>query len=193
MFDSQARLVGLTTLYIDGGQNLNFAMPVEWLAQIKPGKKAASTQRSQVDWIIRAVALEEKKDWSRQLDWGKQWVKAEPGNAGALFAIGAAHQGLNQHEQAIATYRQVLRIDPEVAAVWHNLGIAYADLKRYDDAIAAHRQVLRINPEDAGAWVRRVVSYYATGNTTAALQAVKALRLLDPAKAEMLFNVIVPR
>ena len=39
LFDSEARLVGLTTLYIDGGQSLNFAMPVEWLAEIKPSKK----------------------------------------------------------------------------------------------------------------------------------------------------------
>lgn len=44
LFDSQARLVGFTTLYIDGGQSLNFAMPVEWLAEIKPGGKTASKQ-----------------------------------------------------------------------------------------------------------------------------------------------------
>lgn len=36
LFDSQARLVGFTTLYVDGGQNLNFAIPVEWLAVIEP-------------------------------------------------------------------------------------------------------------------------------------------------------------
>jgi S1-C subfamily serine protease len=62
LFDSAGRLVGLTTLYIDGGQSLNFAMPVEWLANLKPEKKTASKQRSQLDWLTRAAALEEKKD-----------------------------------------------------------------------------------------------------------------------------------
>lgn len=35
LFDSQARLVGLTTAHIKGGQNLNFAVPVEWLTQLE--------------------------------------------------------------------------------------------------------------------------------------------------------------
>lgn len=36
LFDGEGRLVGLTTLYIEGGQSLNFAMPVEWIVDIKP-------------------------------------------------------------------------------------------------------------------------------------------------------------
>jgi len=39
LFDGEGRLVGLTTLYIEGGQSLNFAMPVEWISEIKPGRK----------------------------------------------------------------------------------------------------------------------------------------------------------
>lgn len=159
LFDSEARLVGFTTLYIDGGQSLNFAMPVEWLAEIKPGTKTVSKQRSQIDWLTRAAALEEKKDWPGLLAWGKQWAKAEPGNANAGFLIGLAHQELNQFEQAITAYRQALRIDQEDAKAWNSLAIAYA----------------------------------LSGNTAAALQAVKTLRTLDPASAEKLFNLIVPR
>ncbi len=295
LFDNEARLVGLTTLYIDDGQSLNFAMPVEWLADLKPGKKTASKERSQIDWLTRAAALEEKKDWAGLLAWSKQWAKAEPENSVAWFVIGRAHRNLNQLEQAIAAYRQALRIDPEYADAWNNLGITYADRKRYDDAIAAYRQALRIDPEVAeawynlgntyddlkryddaiaayrqalridpeyadawnnlgntyhnlkrfddaiaayrqalridperakawnnlgityrkleryddtiaayrqalridpeyaGAWNNLAVAYALSGNTAAALQAVKTLRTLDPAKAEELFNLIVPR
>jgi len=39
LFDSEGRLIGLTTLYIEGGQNLNFAIPVEWISEVKPGRK----------------------------------------------------------------------------------------------------------------------------------------------------------
>jgi Flp pilus assembly protein TadD len=261
LFDSEARLVGFTTLYIDGGQSLNFAMPVEWLAEIKPGKKSVSTQRSQIDWITRAAALEEKKDWPGLLAWSIQWIEVEPENSLAWFGIGRAHLELNQLDQAIAANRQALRIDPENAMAWGNLGITYADLERHDDAIAAYRQVLRIDPEDANAWYNLgityhtlgrhddaiaayrqalritpesaetwynlgniygnreryddaivaylqalriapdyvdvwrslALAYYLSGNTTAALRAVKTLRTLDPAQAEKLFSRIVPR
>jgi serine protease Do len=33
LFDREGRLVGLTTLYLEGGQSLNFAMPVEWIGE----------------------------------------------------------------------------------------------------------------------------------------------------------------
>jgi len=295
LFDSEARLVGFTTLYIDGGQSLNFAMPVEWLADIQPGKNIASKQRSQFDWLSRAAALQDKQDWQGLLTWGKQWIKVEPDNSFAWLFIGHAHVGLNQLEQAIAAFRQGLRINPENLFAWYNLGLAYDDLKRYenaitayrqalrihpdyaeawvslggaynnvrryddaitafrqalridpgnaqtwnnmgatyhdlnryddaiaayrqalqinqeytnawynlgltyskleryDDAIDANRQALRINPEYALAWNNLAVTSYLSGNTAAALQAVKTLRTLDPAKAEKLFNMFVPR
>ena len=227
LFDSEARLIGLTTLYIDGGQSLNFAMPVEWLAEIKPGQRAARKGRSQLDWFTRAAALEEKKDWLGLLAWSKQWDKVEPRNADTWFVIGVAYQELNQldsaitayrqvlridpekanawnnlgntynslkrYDEAIAAYHQVLRIDPEYAYAWNNLGNTYNSLKRYDEAIAAYRQALRIEPEYANAWNNLAFTYYLSGNTVAALQTVKTLRTLDPAKAEELFNLIVPR
>ena len=66
-------------------------------------------------------------------------------------------------------------------------------MNQLDPAITAYRQALRINPEHANAWNNLEVTYYLSGNTTAALQAVKTLRTLDPAKAAELFNLIVPR
>lgn len=69
LFDSEARLVGFTTFYYKDGQSLNFAMPVEWLADIQPGKPITnSTKRSQVDWIAQVAALDEAKDWPKLLN-----------------------------------------------------------------------------------------------------------------------------
>ncbi|MDZ7583699.1 MAG: tetratricopeptide repeat-containing serine protease family protein [Thiobacillus sp.] len=188
LFDSEARLVGFTTLYIDGGQSLNFAMPVEWLAEIKPGKKIASTQRSQIDWLTRAAALEEKKDWPGLLAWGKQWVKAEPENAAAWFSIGYAHRELNQSEQAVAVYRQALRIDPEYAMAWYNLGNTYNNLKRYDDAIAAYRQALRIDPERQS-WYNMGVTYYTLKRYDDAIAAYRQALRIDPEHASVWYNL----
>jgi len=35
LFDDEARLVGITSFYYKGGQNLNFAVPVEWIADLR--------------------------------------------------------------------------------------------------------------------------------------------------------------
>ena len=159
LFDSEARLVGFTTFYYKDGQSLNFAMPVEWLADIKPGKTLQGNKRSQVDWLTRSVSLEQAKDSPKLLDWTQQWTKAEPQNATAWFVLGIAFVNLKRYDDAIEAYRQAIRLNPEYAGAWSNLGDAYSNLKRYDDAIAAFRQAIRINPEDAIAWNNLGITY----------------------------------
>jgi hypothetical protein len=38
LFDEEARLVGITSFYRKDAQNLNFAVPVEWIADLRSGK-----------------------------------------------------------------------------------------------------------------------------------------------------------
>jgi tetratricopeptide (TPR) repeat protein len=54
LFDGEGRLVGLTTLYVEGGQSLNFAIPVEWIGKVKSGRKPVAEGR-------RLVGIEEKR------------------------------------------------------------------------------------------------------------------------------------
>jgi hypothetical protein len=38
LFDEDARLIGLPTFYVNGGQQLNFAVPVEWVVELLGGQ-----------------------------------------------------------------------------------------------------------------------------------------------------------
>jgi tetratricopeptide (TPR) repeat protein len=261
LFDGEGHLVGLTTFYVEGGQSLNFAMPVEWIGEVKPGRTPAAQGSSHTEWLKRAIALEAGKDWKALLEWCRNWTAKESGNAYAWTYLGVAYDDLNRYNDAIEAYRQAIHINPEAADAWYFLGVAYYDLKRYNDAIEAYRQAMRINPEDADAWtslgaaydelkryndaieayrqsmrinpedadvwynlgnvyrqLKRYndaieayrqairlnpeyafawhnlgIAYFFSGNRTAALDAVRELRRLDPAKADELFNLIVPR
>lgn len=152
LFDGEGRLVGLTTLYVEGGQNLNFAIPVEWISDVKPGRKTVAGGLGQTEWLKRAIALQQMKDWQGTLIWCLKWTKSEPSNAEAWFGLGVAYTNLKSYNDAIEAFRQALRINPEYADAWYNLGSTYGNLNRYDDAIEAYRQALRINPEHALAW-----------------------------------------
>jgi len=193
LFDGEGRLVGLTTFYLEGGQSLNFAMPVEWIGEVKPGRKMEGKGHNQTEWIKRSIALENRKDWQGLLDWSQKWTKSEPKNTDAWNYLGVAYLGLKRYNDAIEAYRQALRINPRYVKAWNSLGGAYYDLKRYDDAIDAYRQAVRIDPENAIAWTNLGLAYLSSGNRTAALDVVQKLRRLDPARADKLFNLIAPR
>lgn len=182
LFDEQGQLVGFTTLYIEGAQSLNFAMPVEWAEQIQPGTKAAQG-RSEGDWNKRASALQSASNWTALRDWCQEWTRVRPGSFVAWDNLGYAYRWLKRPTDAIDAYHQSLRVNPTNADVWYNLGGTYVTLARYADAIEAYRQVVRINPEHEDAWNDLAIIYDRVGNRTAALEAIGQLRRINPDKA----------
>jgi cytochrome c-type biogenesis protein CcmH/NrfG len=192
LFDGEGRLIGLTTLYIEGGQSLNFAMPVEWIDEIKPGRKPVAEGRGQTEWLKGALALEQMKDWQGMLDWCQKWTKSEPKNSWAWYNLGFAYASLKRYNDAIEAFRQALQINPDYTNAWYNpwynLGVVYGKLKRYDDAIDAYNQGLRINPEYAGAWNNLGVIYGELKRYDDAIDAYRKAVRIDPKYAFAWYN-----
>lgn len=183
VFDGEGRLVGLTTLYPEGGQNLNYAIPVEWIGEVKPGRKQAAGGRSQDGWKKHSFALEKLEDLQGLLDWCRKWTQSEPKDADAWTRLGYACSKLNRYEDAVEAYRQAVRITPEHAEAWYGLGVAYDELKRYDDAIEAYRQAVRIDPEDASAWLSLGFVYGILKRYDDAIYANRQVIRIDPENA----------
>ena len=159
LFDGEGRLVGLTTLYLEGGQNLNFAMPVEWIGEDKPGRKPAAGKGSWSEWKKRAIALEQIKDWQGLLDWCLKWTRSEPENARAWEDLGYAHHNLKRYNDAIEAYRQAIRINPELAAAWSNLGYAYVRSGNRTAALEAEQKLRRLDRQKADMLSNWIVSH----------------------------------
>ena len=179
LFDGEGRLVGLTTLYLEGGQSLNFAIPVEWVGEVKPGRKPATEDYGQSEWVKRSIALENLKDWQGLLDWSRKWTKSKPESALSWYGLGFAYNTLNRYNDAIEAFRQALRINPEYRDTWHNLGVAYMKLERFSDAIEALRQALRIDPEYANAWYGLGVAYNTLNRYNDAIEAFRQTLRID--------------
>ena len=186
LFDGEGNLVGITTFYYEGGQNLNFAIPSEWIADARlndsPFSKSESAPQisagASLDFWDKAYKLYEAEDWNGMLAHCKGWTEAEPRNADSWFCLGYAYGNLGRYDDAIAAYHEALRINPEDANAWNNLGIAYRKLGRPDDAVAAYREALRINPEDAEAWYNLGIAYYNLSRDDDAIAAYReALRI----------------
>jgi predicted TPR repeat methyltransferase len=191
LFDGEGRLVGLTTLYVKGGQNLNFAMPVEWIGEVKPGRKPVTKGIGQTEWVKRVVALERMKDWPEMLDWCRKWVKSDPERSLAWYSLGEAYSGLSRYNDAIEAYRQGLRIDPEDYTAWNNLGLAYGSLKRSNDEIEAYRQALHINPEFAKAWYNLGNAYSGLSRYNDAIEAYRQALRINPEDADAWYNLAI--
>lgn len=65
----------------------------------------------------------------------------------ALFDRGKAQITAGDFEDAIQSFKRLLRFDPKLVEVWYQLGIAYASAGRYAEASDAYRLTLERNPD----------------------------------------------
>ena len=65
LFNEQGELIGITTFYITEGQNLNFALPVDWISELPKRTQLTPLKLKEngLDWFNRALSLEQQKDW----------------------------------------------------------------------------------------------------------------------------------
>jgi tetratricopeptide (TPR) repeat protein len=184
LFDETGRLIGFTTFFFKEGQNLNFALPVNWIAAL-PGQAVppAKGKRATVDWLALTLAFEQKKDWTALLAHGYRWTQTEPKNAIAWFSLGEALGNLDQNSKAVEADREALRIDPKYADAWYNLGNAYSDSRQYIQAIWAYREALRIDPKYADAWSNLGTAYSESHRYTQAFEAHGEALRIDPEDA----------
>jgi tetratricopeptide (TPR) repeat protein len=157
LFDADGRFVGLTTFYVQGGQNLNFAMPAEWIGEVKPGRKPIPQSLSHTEWVKRFNAFITNWDWRRLDRWCRKWTESEPENAEAWFSLGVAYGIFDRYNDAIEAYCQAIRINPEYADAWNNLAIDYHLSGNKTAALDAVQELRRLDPRRADELFIRIV------------------------------------
>jgi Flp pilus assembly protein TadD len=190
LFDAEGQLIGITTFNVKGGQNLNFALPVEWLLDIKPGKRQVTKRASHIDWLAQAIALGEKEDWRGLLDLARQRTRTNPGDATGWSFLGDAYWALDRLVEATEAYKESLRIEPNDYITLRSLGITFIKLGRYANAIKAFRRVVSIRPDDAETWYDIGDTYLSfLDRFTDAEKAYREVLRIMPDDAEAYFKL----
>lgn len=191
LFDDQGRLIGILSRQSIEGQNLTFAMPVDWIAELaKPAQPVpAATKKDGLNWLNRTFALEKKADWPGLLKLSQQEVKRDLTNAVAWFDVGIASAHLKQYSQAVHAFREAIRHQAEYDEAWHALGVAYANLKEYDNAIEAYGDAVRLQPENGEAWYDLGNAHYALKHHAHAIHAYREALRIQPENAAAWYNL----
>lgn len=87
--------------------------------------------------------------------------------------------GEGRLDEAVATYKEALAIDPEFVDAWHGLAMAYNDLQQYDRAIEAGKKLCELSPDDTLAHTS-LSRFYQAANMIPEAEAEGAkARMLD--------------
>jgi hypothetical protein len=195
LFDENGALIGLTTFYMADGQNLNFALPIEWVNELaqrsSPALEPAPRVSPQTPWQTKSKELEALNDWPTLMEHSNLWTRAESDNDGAWKSLGIAFYRTGQTTQSIDAWRKSIRLNPDNAEVWLLVGAAHTRMGQSAKAIDAYQHALSIDPKDAVGWYSLGEHYERSGQPGKVRDVYKQLKTLDPVQAEQFFSMVV--
>jgi len=191
VLNTKGEVIGIATLVVTKGQNLNFAIPSEKILALKETAKTpifnAMTADSNDTQLFYYKGLIElfQENWSAALTYFQKAKETNPQDADAWFQIGYCYGKLGRYQESIEAYKQAIKINPDYADAHGNLGVDYGKLGRYQDAIELYKQAIRIKPDYVEAHYNLGVAYGKLGHYQDAVESYKqAIRIkTDFAKA----------
>ena len=175
LFDDGGRLVGVIRYRKLAGQNVNFAAPAAWIAEIA---ERAAAQGELREWRRQAVALEGEARWAELAALATRRSERVADEPEAWFWLAIASEAQRDWPTAERAYRQALaRVPGDVTS---GLGLARARInqERFDEALGGARELLASQREDTRVWTMIGWIEIRRGQAPAAAEALaEAMRL----------------
>jgi Flp pilus assembly protein TadD len=192
LFDAEGRLVGITTFFFKEGQNLNFALPGDWVKSLAAHRVSLEEKNKTTNSYFEALSsfqlgyqLMQANEYEKAVTAFREVVRLKPGETSGWYNLGVAYDSLQRDDEAKRAYEEAIRLEPDNANAWGNLGVADVHLRQYAEAIHAIQEAIRLRPTDVLDWVNLGVAHAHLSQTDEAIHAFQeAIRLKpDSAKA----------
>ena len=187
VFNMKGEVVGVVTVKVTNGQNINLAIGVARVARLQPDQLllfaslpskervsdvAESSYRNGLDslWL---------GNYDNAIGYFETAVNRNPRRADAWVQVGYCKVKLGKSAEAIRAYQHALELKPNSEEIHNKLGDAYYYAGRMSEAIASYNRAASLRPDNAEAHYNLAVAYFESGNEGQALAEAKTLRQLD--------------
>jgi tetratricopeptide (TPR) repeat protein len=177
LVNDAGQLIGVIDYRHRDGQNVNFAAPAQWLAEIE-GRKVTVDDKQ--NFRERAVELARERKLPELMKLARDWTAATPNDIEAwrYFAWAAeAQSDLDTEEKA---YREMLRINPVMVSAGVGMSQVMFKRKQYKEALDLARGLLTLRQEDADVWVAIGQAELMLNNLDSADEAYRRAMSLFP-------------
>lgn len=200
LFDGNGELLGITAYQYVEGENLNFALPIRWIADLPDRSQKYRARRAQsVQYVLSCMAANRRQEYERARQIGETWSKSDPYNASAWQCLGEAATGQADFVTAFHSLNKAVELGPDPSALVA-LGAAhiYWDIRslaglnassvrmRHEDEVAAEtalKRAIAIDPQYGEAWERLSQLYDLTRQYNEAFASANRATEIDPTSA----------
>ena len=180
--DSKGNVIGVASFQIKGGQNLNFAIPSQKIATLKPLEPITLSKWGLGDagiWLENGSEYENQKDYYNAIACYHRSIKEKPTFL-AYMRIAYCYEELGQLDEVIKTLENALQYYPNNSEIYCALGAVYSLVNKSVLAISAFETATKLDPENKDAFWRLGISYrylyYISSNHSYLLKAHEAFK-----------------
>ena len=187
VFNLRGQVLGVVTVKVTNGQNINLAIAAARVAQLTAGKLqplsaltgkgkgdvAESLYRSGLDslWL---------GNYDNAVGYFENAANKNPNRAETWVQVGYCKVKQGKTQEAIRAYTQALQLKPEDPQILNKLGDAYYYSGRLREAIESYTEAARLRPDWAETFYNLAIAYSESGNPFMAATQARILQRLDP-------------
>lgn len=192
LFNMRGQVIGIVTVKVTNGQNINLALGVPRIAalirgpllsfdQIAAKKRTATQPELLADvWYRGGIDSLWLGNYDSALNYFETAANRNPRRPETWIQIGYCNVKQGRNDDAIRAYKRALQLRPTSADAYNKLGDAYYFGGRFSEAIAAYRQAARLRPAEPEAYYNLGLAYLEIGDRESALAQSRLLAPIDP-------------
>jgi Flp pilus assembly protein TadD len=203
LFNMRGQVVGVVTIKVTNGQNINLAIAASRFDVLKTAKavsfdeiaaRESQSSDSSADWWYRnGLNSLWLGNYDSALGSFENAVNKNPDRVEAWIQVGYCKVKQGKNAEAIKAYKQALRLRPNSVEAYNKLGDAYYYAANFDDAVESYKQAARLRPDLPEAFYNLGMTYLEIGDRNSALAQSRLLASLDTELYDKLMTEIKGR
>ena len=159
VLNSKGELIGISTLGIRGGQNLNFAIPINTVMGVDLGSYSDKKKLDALNYFYQAKNLFEVGQNEEAIDYYTRYLEMFPKDHKGYNYRGLAYFERKQYDKALKDFNKSISIDGAFAPAYNNRGQTYFRMEENEKAIKDFTRVIKFFPDNVEAYYARGVVY----------------------------------
>jgi len=186
VFNLKGQVLGVVTVKVTNGQNINLAIAAARVAQLTAGKlqplsELAVKGKGDVAESLYKSGLDSLwlGNYDNAVGYFENAANKNPRRADAWVQVGYCKVKQGKNQEAIRAYQQALQLKPTDAEIHNKLGDAYYYSGRLREAIDSYTEAARLRPDWAETFYNLAIAYSESGNQSMAATQARILQKLD--------------
>jgi Flp pilus assembly protein TadD len=188
VLNSRGELIGMSSMGMEEGQNINFAIPVSDIIEVNKGSITDKKTLEALTYFFKGYNECESGNYEEAVKEYTRYIEISPLEAKAFNYRGIAYMKLAKYEKAISDFTKAIKIDPNFVPPYLNRAEVYIKTEEFEKAAKDISTLIRLEPDNTDAYYARGLAYSKDSEYRKAIKDFTKVIELEPTYVSAYIN-----